>query len=99
DKALAELDQYRLAFDEFRQNRSERLALEQSMAQQSEVVIAAADEALANASSAMQQQKGSSYMLLGVIGVLAILVGLLAATVISRDRRLNSLERTASARP
>ncbi|WP_425316235.1 methyl-accepting chemotaxis protein [Stutzerimonas chloritidismutans] len=84
DKALAELDQYRLAFDEFRQNRSERLALEQSMAQQSEVVIAAADEALANASSAMQQQKGSSYMLLGVIGALAILVGLLAATVISR---------------
>src|SRR3546814_3813680 len=72
DKALAELDQYRLAFDEFRQNRSERLALEQSMAQQSEVVIAAADEALANASSAMQQQKGSSYMLLGVIGALAI---------------------------
>jgi len=84
DKALAELDQYKLAFDEFRQNRSERLALEQSMAQQSEVVIAAADEALANASSAMQQQKGSSYMLLGVIGALAILVGLLAATVISR---------------
>ncbi|WP_278348253.1 methyl-accepting chemotaxis protein [Stutzerimonas kunmingensis] len=84
DKALAELDQYRLAFDEFRQNRSDRLALEQSMAQQSEVVIAAADEALANASSAMQQQKGSSYMLLGVIGALAILVGLLAATVISR---------------
>jgi len=84
DKALAELDQYRLAFDEFRQNRSERLALEQSMAQQSEVVIAAADEALANASSAMQQQKSSSYMLLGVIGALAIFVGLLAATVISR---------------
>jgi len=84
DKALAELDQYRLAFDEFRQNRSERLALEQSMAQQSEVVIAAADEALANASSAMQQQKSSSYMLLGVIGALAIFVGMLAATVISR---------------
>ncbi|MEW6174877.1 MAG: methyl-accepting chemotaxis protein [Pseudomonadota bacterium] len=84
DKALAELDQYKLAFDEFRQNRSERLALEQSMAQQSEVVIAAADEALANASSAMQQQKSSSYMLLGVIGALAILVGLVAATVISR---------------
>jgi len=83
-KALAELDQYRLAFDEFRQNRSERLALEQSMAQQSEVVIAAADEALANASSAMQQQKSSSYMLLGVIGALAIFVGMLAATVISR---------------
>ncbi|MHA6476780.1 methyl-accepting chemotaxis protein [Stutzerimonas sp. KH-1] len=84
DKALAELDQYKLAFDEFRQNRSERLALEQSMAQQSEVVIAAADEALANASSVMQQQKSSSYMLLGVIGALAILVGLVAATVISR---------------
>src|SRR3546814_16101095 len=54
------------------------------MAQQSEVVIAAADEALANASSAMQQQKSSSYMLLGVIGALAIFVGMLAATVISR---------------
>lgn len=84
DKALAELDQYRLAFDEFRQNRGERLALERSMAQQSEVVIGAADEALANASKVMQQQRSSSYMLLGVIGALAILVGLLAATLISR---------------
>jgi len=84
DKALVELEHYRSAFDEFRQNRAERIALEGSMAQQSEVVIAAANEALDNASNAMQQQRRSSYLLLGVIGTLAIFVGLLAATMISR---------------
>jgi len=84
DKALVELEHYRSAFDEFRQNRAERIALEGSMAQQSEVVIAAANEALDNASNAMQQQRRSSYPLLGVIGTLAIFVGLLAATMISR---------------
>ena len=84
DKALAELESYRTAFDEFRQNRSKRLALEQSMTQQSELVITAAGEALAGATAAMEQQRRSTYMLLAVIGTLAILIGLLAAMSISR---------------
>ncbi len=84
DKALAELENYRAAFDEFRLNRSKRLALERSMAQQSEVVIDAAREALASATVAMEQQRRSTYTLLAVIGALAIFIGLLAAVSISR---------------
>ena len=84
DKALAELEQYRSAFGEFRENRSERLALEQAMTRQAEQVIAAANAALADATRAMQEQRSSSYLLLAVIGALALLVGLLAATAISR---------------
>nr|WP_313025826.1 methyl-accepting chemotaxis protein [Pseudomonas lopnurensis] len=84
DKALAELENYRAAFDEFRQSRSKRLALERSMAQQSEVVIDAAREALASATVAMEQQRRSTYTLLAVIGALAIFIGLLAAVSISR---------------
>ncbi len=84
DKALAELENYRAAFAEFRQNRDKRLALERSMDQQAEVVIDAAGEALASATAAMEQQRRSTYTLLAVIGALAICIGLLAAVSISR---------------
>ncbi|UVO16780.1 methyl-accepting chemotaxis protein [Stutzerimonas stutzeri] len=84
DTALAELEAYRQAFDEFRANRAKRLDVEQQMAEQSRVVIAAAEQTLAAATEQMHAQRSSTYLLLTVIGALAILIGLLAAAGISR---------------
>ncbi len=84
DGALAALASYRQAFDEFRNSRAERVALERAMVTQAQRILDAADQALAGATEAMQDQRRSAYLLLGVISVLAVVIGLAAATAISR---------------
>ncbi len=84
DGALAALASYRQAFDEFRNSRAERVALERAMVAQAQRILDAADQALAGATEAMQDQRRSAYLLLGVISVLAVVIGLAAATAISR---------------
>ncbi|MCW3148965.1 methyl-accepting chemotaxis protein [Stutzerimonas stutzeri] len=84
DTALAELESYRRAFDEFRDNRSKRLEVERQMAEQSRLVIEAADQTLVAATEEMRAQRASTYLLLAVIGALAIIIGLVAAASISR---------------
>ena len=84
DGALAALAAYERAFAEFRRNRSERIALEGAMVAQAQRVLDAADQALTNANEAMQSQRSSAYLLLAVITALAVILGLGAATAISR---------------
>ena len=84
DGALAALASYRQAFDEFRNSRAERVALERAMVTQAQRILDAADQALAGATEAMQDQRRSAYLLLGVISILAVVIGLAAATAISR---------------
>ncbi|WIX01089.1 methyl-accepting chemotaxis protein [Pseudomonas sp. AR5] len=84
DAALAALEQYRAAFDEFRQNRSNRLAAERRMAELSGEVIAAAGQTLELATETMRSQRSNVYLLLALIGGLAIVIGALAALTITR---------------
>ena len=84
DGALAALATYQQAFGDFRSNRIERVALEQAMVAQAQRILDTAEKALAGATEAMQDQRRSAYMLLGVISVLAVVIGLMAATAISR---------------
>ncbi|WP_313277995.1 HAMP domain-containing methyl-accepting chemotaxis protein [Stutzerimonas balearica] len=84
DAALAGLEQYRAAFDEFRQNRSNRLAAERRMAELSGEVIAAAGQTLELATETMRSQRSNVYLLLALIGGLAIVIGALAALTITR---------------
>jgi len=84
DAALAALEQYRAAFDEFRQNRSNRLAAERRMAELSGEVIAAAGQTLELATKTMRSQRSNVYLLLALIGGLAIVIGALAALTITR---------------
>ncbi len=84
DGALAALNSYQQAFNEFRSNRSSRLALEQEMVRQAQRIVDAADQAMAGATQAMQAQRRNAYLLLAVMTVLAVVLGLAAALVISR---------------
>ncbi|MCF7203557.1 methyl-accepting chemotaxis protein [Pseudomonas sp. JM10B5a] len=84
DAALAALGDYQRAFDEFRGNRIRRLAAQQRMAELSGEVIAAAGQTLALATEEMKAQRSSIYLLLAVIGGLAILIGIVAAAAITR---------------
>jgi len=84
DGALAALASYQRAFNEFRSNRGARVALEQEMVGQAQSVVDAAGKMMADATAAMETQRSSAYMLLGIITVLAVVIGLAAATVISR---------------
>ncbi len=84
DGALAALNSYQQAFNEFRSNRSSRLALEQEMVRQAQRIVDAADQAMAGATEAMQAQRRNAYLLLAVMTVLAVVLGLAAALVISR---------------
>ncbi len=84
DGALAALVAYEAAFTEFRNNRSRRVALEAAMIAQAQRVLDTADRALADANQAMQSQSSSAYWLLAVITALAVVLGLVAATLISR---------------
>jgi len=84
DGALAALNSYQQAFNEFRSNRSSRLALEQEMVRQAQRIVDAADQAMAGATEAMQAQRRNAYLLLAVMTVLAVVLGLVAALVISR---------------
>ncbi|GAB6387022.1 HAMP domain-containing methyl-accepting chemotaxis protein [Stutzerimonas marianensis] len=84
DGALAALASYKQAFDEFRNNRASRIALEKDMVDQAQRILDTADEALADANEAMQAQRRNAYMLLAVISLLAVAIGIAAATVISR---------------
>ena len=82
--ALAALATYEQTFAEFRRNRGERVALEQAMVGHAQTVIGAIDEALNAATAAMREQRSRAYWQLAVITVLAVLFGLLAATLITR---------------
>ena len=84
DGALAALASYQRAFNEFRSNRGARVALEQEMVGQAQSVVDAAGKMMADATAAMETQRSSAYMLLGIITALAVVIGLAAATVISR---------------
>jgi len=84
DGALAALASYQRAFNEFRSNRGARVALEQEMVGQAQSVVDAAGKMMADATAAMETQLSSAYMLLGIITALAVVIGLAAATVISR---------------
>ncbi|BAP80027.1 putative methyl-accepting chemotaxis protein [Pseudomonas sp. MT-1] len=84
DGALNALAAYQQAFGEFRNNRAERIALEQAMVGQAQRILDTADQALAGATEAMQEQRRSAYTWLGIISVLAVVIGLVAATAISR---------------
>lgn len=84
DGALDALATYEQAFAEFRRNRAERIALEGAMIAQAQRVLDTADQALASANEAMQDQRSSAYLLLTIITGLAVILGLVAATVISR---------------
>jgi len=84
DGALSALANYEQAFAEFRRNRTERIALEQAMVAQAQRILDTADQALTAANEAMQGQRSNAYLLLAVITALAIVIGLAAATAISR---------------
>ncbi len=84
DGALAALASYQRAFNEFRSDRGARVALEQEMVGQAQSVVDAAGKMMADATAAMETQRSSAYMLLGIITVLAVVIGLAATTVISR---------------
>ncbi|HBB79729.1 chemotaxis protein [Stutzerimonas xanthomarina] len=84
DGALQALTSYEQTFGEFRRNRGERIALEQTMSEQAQAVIDATAEVLESATQAMREQRGTAYGMLAVITVLAVLFGVLAATTITR---------------
>ncbi|TLX61956.1 methyl-accepting chemotaxis protein [Stutzerimonas nosocomialis] len=84
EAALVALDTYRSSFANFRQTRSDLMASEREMANQSQAVMAAADGLLNNATADVQQAQARSYMTLSVIGVLATLIGIFASFVITR---------------
>ena len=84
DGALAALADYQKSFNEFRNSRGSRVALEQDMVRQAQSIVDAANKAIASATDAMESQRHSAYMLLAVITVLAVALGLVAAVAISR---------------
>ena len=84
DGALAALTSYKQAFDEYRTSRGSRIALEQAMVKQAQSIIDIADKAMAGASEAMDTQRRNAYLMLGVITLLAVALGLVAAVAISR---------------
>jgi methyl-accepting chemotaxis protein len=84
DGALAALANYKQAFDEFRASRGNRVALEQDMVKQAQSIIDTADKAMTGATEAMDSQRRSAYLMLGVITLLAVALGLVAAVAISR---------------
>ena len=84
DGALAALANYKQAFDEFRASRGNRVALEQDMVKQAQNIIDTADKAMTGATEAMDSQRRSAYLMLGVITLLAVALGLVAAVAISR---------------
>ncbi len=84
DGAMAAIGNYEKAFTEFRGNRGTRVALEQAMEGQARRILDAADQALAQATAAMQTQRSNAFLLLAVITALAALIGMVAATLISR---------------
>jgi methyl-accepting chemotaxis protein len=84
DVALVALDAYKQAFEEFRSNRAKRVSLEQAMVTQAQRILETADQALTGSANAMNDQRRNAYMLLGVISALAVVLGLAAATAISR---------------
>ena len=82
--ALAAIASYEKAFTEFRGNRGTRIALEQAMELQARRVLEGADQALTQATAAMQTQRSNAFLLLAVITALAALIGVVAAMLISR---------------
>ena len=84
DGALGALATYEKTFVEFRRARGERVALEQAMVEQARVVIDVVDEALTLSTNAMHEQRGRASLLLAVITLLAVLIGIIAATTITR---------------
>ncbi|MFG3452742.1 methyl-accepting chemotaxis protein [Stutzerimonas stutzeri] len=84
DGALAALAAYEQAFTDFRANRAQRVALESAMVSQAERVLNTANQTLAVANQAMQAQSSNATWLLGAITGLAVILGLVAATAISR---------------
>ncbi|MCQ4311774.1 methyl-accepting chemotaxis protein [Pseudomonas stutzeri] len=84
DGALSALANYEKAFAEFRHNRTERITSEQTMIGQAQRILDTANQALADANEATESQRSNAYLLLAAITALAIIVGLAAATMISR---------------
>ena len=84
DGALAALAKYEQAFSEFRSNRAKRVASERDMVAQAQRILDTADQALNGATEAMSDQRRSVYLVLAVISVLAVVIGLISATAISR---------------
>jgi methyl-accepting chemotaxis protein len=82
--ALAELVAYQETFAAFRVARAERIAVEEGMVGQAQAVIDAASQALADASTAMHTQGSQAGWLLGFIAAGALVLGVLAATLITR---------------
>ena len=102
DLALKELAHYKEAFGRFQQLRTTRIASEQSMAQQADGVAVIAGRALEQATEQMRAERSQAFLLLAVIGALAVLVGLMAAFVTTRlivgplRRTVEIAERVAS---
>jgi len=82
--ALTAIGNYEKAFTEFRGNRGTRIALEQAMQNQAQRILDAADQALAQATGAMQTQRSNVFLMLTVITALAALIGMAAAMLITR---------------
>ncbi len=82
--ALTAIGNYEKAFTEFRGNRGTRIALEQAMQNQAQRILDAADQALAQATGAMQTQRSNAFLMLTVITALAALIGMAAAMLITR---------------
>ncbi|XDY95282.1 methyl-accepting chemotaxis protein [Pseudomonas benzenivorans] len=85
EAALQALTTYQQAFANYRQVRGQNQASEAAMVQQSQKVVALAEEAQASEDQAMTDDSRRALLLLGAMGAAAVVFGVLAALLISRS--------------
>ena len=85
DTALQSLTLYQRSFGYYQQIREQRLATEKAMVERARSTLSLADTAKAGAEQNMRDASSRALLMLGGMGVGAVILGLLAALLISRS--------------
>ncbi len=85
ETALQALTQYQTAFANYQQMREQSHASEQAMVEQARAVLAQAGEAKDREEQTMTADSRQALLLLGAMGLAAVVLGMLAALLISRS--------------
>ncbi|HEX5843856.1 MAG TPA: methyl-accepting chemotaxis protein [Pseudomonas sp.] len=85
ETALQALAQYQQAFSNYQQMREQNHSSEAAMVEQAGVVLALAEEAKAREEQEMADDSRQAQLMLGSMGLAAVVLGLLAALLISRS--------------
>ncbi len=85
ETALQALTLYQQAFTNYQQMRTQSQQSEAAMVEQARTMLALVEESKAQQEQAMTADSGQALFMLGAMGLAAVVIGLLAALVISRS--------------